>query len=59
MKPKNVKPLVLSRETLRNLEPRQLSDVVGGHSLHPSDCNPSNDTCDNCRTYSCGLFRCL
>ena len=58
-KPKNVKPLVLSRETLRKLEARQLADVQGGHSLPPRQCGDSNDTCDNCPTYSCGLYQCL
>jgi hypothetical protein len=54
-----VKTLVLSRETLRNLEARQLANAVGGHSLPPRQCGDSNNTCDNCPTYSCGLFQCL
>lgn len=53
------KSLVLNRETLRNLETRELSGVAGAFSLPPAQCGDSNDTCDNCPTYSCGLFRCL
>jgi hypothetical protein len=56
---KNLKALTLNRETLRNLEPQELSGVAGGHSLPPSQCTASNDTCDNCPTYSCGMYNCL
>ena len=56
---KTPKPLVLSRETLRKLEPRELIEVAGGHSLPPRQCGDSNNTCDNCPTYSCGLYQCL
>ncbi len=53
------KSLVLNRETLRNLEPKDLSGVAGAFSLPPAQCGDSNHTCDDCPTYSCGLFRCL
>lgn len=56
---KKLKVLALSRETLRNLETKELRDVMGGHSLPPTQCGASNDTCDNCPTYSCGMYRCL
>jgi hypothetical protein len=56
---RKLKALVLHRETLRNLETRELSGVAGAFSLPPAQCGDSNHTCDDCPTYSCGLFRCL
>jgi hypothetical protein len=56
---KSRKAIHLNRETLRHLEPKKLTDAVGGFSLPPTQCGDSNDTCDNCPTYSCGLFHCL
>jgi hypothetical protein len=59
MQKKKLKTLSLNRETLRRLEPRDLSGVAGGFSLPPSQCGASNHTCDDCPTYSCGLYNCL
>ncbi len=59
MQKKKLKALVLNRETLRKLDSKDLSGVAGGFSLPPSQCGDSNHTCDDCPTYSCGLFRCL
>jgi len=56
---KKLKRIALHRETLRHLDAKRLEDVVAGFSLPPPQCTDSNDTCDNCPTYSCGLFRCL
>jgi hypothetical protein len=56
---KKVRAINLNRETLRHLEPKRLREIGGGFSLPPTQCGDSNDTCDNCPTYSCGLFRCL
>lgn len=59
MQKKKLKTLVLNRETLRRLGPGDLSGVAGAFSLPPAQCGDSNHTCDDCPTYSCGLFRCL
>ena len=56
---KKLKALTLHRETLHNLEAQELSGIVGGFSLPPAQCTASNNTCDNCPTYSCGMYNCL
>jgi hypothetical protein len=56
---KSPKVMTLHRETLRHLDTAKLGKAAGGFSLPPSQCGDSQDTCDNCPTYSCGLFRCL
>lgn len=56
---KKVKTIGLHRETLRNLDAKKLDGVAGGFSLPPSQCGASQHTCDDCPTYSCGLFQCL
>jgi hypothetical protein len=56
---KKMKAITLNRETLRNLDAGKLAGVAGGFSLPPSQCGNSQNTCDNCPTYSCGLFQCL
>jgi hypothetical protein len=58
-KQRKPKTLVLNRETLRNLNAQDLGGVAGAFSLPPNQCGDSNHTCDDCPTYSCGLFRCL
>lgn len=59
MNRKHPKAMHLSRDTVRQLTPRDLDPVAGGFSLPPTQCGASNETCDPCRTYSCGLYRCL
>lgn len=39
--------LMLSRETLRNLAPHDLSDVNGGGTSRTNTSNPT-DTCESC-----------
>ena len=56
---KKLKTITLHRETLRQLDARDLDKLAGGFSLPPAQCGDSNDTCDPCPSYSCGLFRCL
>ncbi|HEX3553001.1 MAG TPA: hypothetical protein VIA62_07200 [Thermoanaerobaculia bacterium] len=58
-KTRKLKTLVLNRETVRNLDSKELGGVMGAFSLPPAQCGDSNHTCDDCPTYSCGLFRCL
>ena len=59
MKKKQPRALILNRETLRRLNAQDLNRAAGGFSLPPAQCGDSNNTCDNCPTYSCGLYRCL
>lgn len=59
MQKKKLKTLILNRETLRKLETQELKDVAGAFSLPPAQCGDSQNTCDNCPTYSCGLYNCL
>ena len=58
---KKPKAIRLHRETLRALDPRELSRVAAGFSLSP--CNPDSTPItrcgDQCATYSCGPIQCF
>jgi hypothetical protein len=54
---KKAKPITLNRETLRMLDPRELSHAQGGLRFSFSPCNPNSTPVtrcgDGCATYSC------
>lgn len=58
---KKPRAIILHRETLRQLDPRELGRAAAGFSY--GGCNPRSTPVtkcgDNCVTYSCGPHPCL
>lgn len=58
---KKPRSIILHRETLRRLDPRELGKAAAGFSLGTCNTNttPVTRCGDQCPTYSCGPINCL
>lgn len=56
---KQPKAIVLNRETLRRLDPRELNRIAGGFSVSPCHTGAVTKCGDQCVTYSCGPIKCF